>query len=129
MGFCKICRSRKKPGMHIKIVVNLKKDTICPSCEKHFDIKAHKRKRDKKLVIFILRLHVEPDRHNRARRLLLPLVRESHDRPHESGWLDMEIPGGDDMDYNWLVPRTNLYMDVGNSLPWHRCHRILQVET
>ena len=123
MGFCKICTGRRKPGMNIKIVVNLKKDTVCKVCEKHFEIKAHRKRRDKKLHIFISRLSysVTPSRHGGSRRLLLPISRESKDRKKEAGWLDMEIDGGDFVDIPWSLSRANLNMDVGNIVSHSRC--------
>ena len=115
MGFCKICTGRRKPGMNIKIVVNLKKDIVCRECEKHFEVKAHRRKRDKKLVIFISRLSycVRPSRRGGSRRLLIPICREHHDRPKEAGWLDVEMPGGSDMDSIGSIFGAHVNMDVG----------------
>jgi len=116
MGFCKICTGRRKPGMNIKIVVNLKKDIVCRECEKHFEVKASKRRGLKKLVIFISRLSycVRPNRRGGAHRLLLPISRTTHDRPKEIGWLDFEIDGGSGVGDNWLIPGFNLNMDLGN---------------
>ena len=130
MGFCKICTGRRKPGRNIKIVVNLKKDTICPTCVKVYDIKEHKKRKDKKIIIHISRLsyhHAGSSRRGGPHRLLLPVYRSNASHREEAGWLDMEISGGDDMGVNWLTPRSNVDMDVGNTVYDSGCYWILEV--
>jgi len=127
MGFCKICTGFRLPGMHVKIVVNLKKDIVCRECEKHYEIKAAKRRGMKKLVIFISRLSycVRPSRRGGAHRLLLPISRHGASGKRESGWVDIEISWGDDMGDNWLIPRAHINLDVGIALYGSRFIRIL----
>jgi len=120
MGFCKICTGFRLPGMHVKIVVNLKKDIVCRECEKHYEIKAAKRRGMKKLVIFISRLSycVRPNRRGGAHRLLLPISRTTHDRPKEIGWLDFEIDGGSGVGSLGSVFGAHVNMDVGHAVSY-----------
>lgn len=123
MSFCRICTGRRKPGPTVKIVVNLKKDTICRECERAYHIKLHKKRRDKKLIIVIRRIYVDVGdrsrRPNRAPWLFVPVCRDAQAGEKEDRWLDTTLPWGEFVDLLGFAPWSDKHLDVGNFVPWN----------